>query len=208
MLERATNQEQKEMIKKWWNNYGKSILLAVIIGVGLGYGWRYWQAYRQEQQLRAEMLYTEMSSAAMSGAPAKVWAKAAAELTTHYANTPYAVLADFWLAKLAVVAKQYPDAVKYLSNAVRIAGNDTLKQLAILRLARVYLASGQVQQAEMRVKTVLAPALAPLVDNVRGDVALAKGDKTKAAAYYLVSSKALANAHIKDELLSYKAALL
>jgi len=55
-----TDREQIDMLKKWWKDYGQSIAIAIMVGLVLSFGWRYWRAHQQQQVEQASSLYQTM----------------------------------------------------------------------------------------------------------------------------------------------------
>ncbi|MDO6804287.1 tetratricopeptide repeat protein, partial [Wenyingzhuangia sp. 1_MG-2023] len=71
MTELRTDEEQAEMLKRWWDENGKSTLIAIVLVAAGWLGWNYYQTQQQTTGEAASALYsslTEKASAAiMSG---------------------------------------------------------------------------------------------------------------------------------------------
>ena len=140
------DEAQVDAIKSWW----KENWLALAGGLGLGLGAIFgWQAYQQAGDSRAErasQMYSDLRNA-----QADVRSEAVAEirqtLVNDLAKTPYASLAQLhWAAQL--VKEERPDEARTaLDWVVQNSGDDGLKALARLRLARVDLQAGNVDAA-------------------------------------------------------------
>ena len=93
-------QEQIDALKAWWKHYRKLMLLAVVAGVltfGAIAGWYY---HKNQQELVAGELYSQMETALNSGDKSKA-RNIAAMLTADYPRTGYAALAALIGARAA-----------------------------------------------------------------------------------------------------------
>ena len=55
MSEFTTDEEQVEALRRWWDEWGRSILIGLVLAAGGAFGWRTWQSTQQaESQLAAE----------------------------------------------------------------------------------------------------------------------------------------------------------
>ena len=43
-MSNLSNKEQADLVKAFWNDYGRWIAIAIIIGLVLGFGWRWHNA--------------------------------------------------------------------------------------------------------------------------------------------------------------------
>ena len=60
MNDNMSDKEQIDMLKKWWTNYGKSILIAIIVGLLLGYGWNYYRTHQATTREQASLIYQKL----------------------------------------------------------------------------------------------------------------------------------------------------
>ena len=203
MLENATSQEQKEFLKQWWNGYGKAIVIAIIVGIAIGYGWRFWQHHKTERALAASQAYQQLVIA--QHVFPKQFDKMAHQLIKKYSGTPYADFASMMVAKEQVGNKQYKQALLSLEWVVHNSQSDALMQLAKIRAARVALVLKQPNKAMQLVSKVNYKGFMPLVDSVRGDAQKALGNNKQAEVYYKKASAGLAEAKVNDSFISLKA---
>ena len=83
---------------------------------------------------------------------------------------------------------------------------DETEHLVRTRLARVLAAQKKPDAALAELDQVKDASLAPLVDEIRGDIHLAKGDQARAAAAYKAADAALAGRDEARPLLALKLA--
>jgi predicted negative regulator of RcsB-dependent stress response len=204
MRDNMTNREEIELVKSWWNDYGKSILIAVIIGLVLGYGWRYWVQYKAERSINASATYQELLAADVSGFTGIDKNALVKTLTSKYKATPYAPMAEFLVAKDAVNDKQFKTAAASLHWVMDNADMKSLKELARIRLARVMLGQKKASAAITVLNTVDDKAYMPMIDTVKGDAYFSQGKRTQANSAYKNALAAYALMGVDSPVLKLK----
>lgn len=178
----STEEQQAEAIKRFFRENGTSLIAGVVLGLGGLYGWK---AYNQSQIDSAEAAsdaYTQLISTA-GQENSDVLAKSDAFLT-EYKDSSYAVLAAFVSACEAVDAKDYSAAKEKLEWIVTNAPKAELKAIATTRIARIELAEGNFDAALAKLNTTLPEAFKAQVEELKGDIYLAKDDKDNARLAY------------------------
>jgi predicted negative regulator of RcsB-dependent stress response len=178
-----TDSEQIELFKKWWGDYGKWIIIAVVIGLAIGLGWRYWQQQHLVQRQHASLLYQQLLTADNQN-NAETVMQMSAELIQRYPRLEYAALAGLLAAKAAVTQDKPTVAIEKLQWVRAHSGNASLRQIARLREARLLLAQHQIPQAQKLLTTVDDPIYQPAIDEVQGDIQWALNDRAKARQLY------------------------
>jgi len=102
----------------------------------------------------------------------------------HHAGSPYADQAHLALAQTYVVAGKFEQAAGELKLVADKSEDKALAQVAQLRLARVQQQLGHHDEALALLDVSKAGAFAAQVHEVRGDVLLAKGDRSGARLAY------------------------
>lgn len=191
--------ETVEQLKSWWQRYGTPALFSVAIVTLAFAGWNWWSGKRLTDAGAAQVLQQQMIIAMqrVSGNPDDKAANTDLQRIGHqiiddYGSTPYAVDAAMLLARRAVEGNDLAEAVKQLQWALDNAGTNETEMLIKTRLARVLVAQKKSDEALALLKDVNDPGLAPLVDEIRGDIYLGKGDRAKAADAYRAADAALA----------------
>ena len=147
-----TEEEQVEALRRWWDENGRSTIVAIVIAVSLSFAYQTWKGNAERQRENASDLYQAMlqsmvgaqGDAAMEGQGVAM----AEQLKSEYGGSTYAQFAALHLARLAVDKGELAEAESQLRWVLGKAdkGSDT-GQLAQLRLARVLAASGDSDQA-------------------------------------------------------------
>lgn len=200
-----TDNEQIEILKKWWADYGKWVVMAVIIGLAVGLGWRYWQRQQVVNHQQASLLFQQLV-VADSQSKSDTVMQMAAEITKRYAQSEYAALANLMAAKNAVLQNNNDAAIQKLQWAMDHSDNKSIKQIARLREARVLLTQNKAQEAQKVLSIVNDKTFQPAIDEVQGDIYTALGDPVKAHQSYQAAQIGLSAVLGEDRLLSMKLA--
>ena len=177
-----TDDEQAEAIKKWWKENGRAIVMGVVIGLAVVVGVRYWFQYSKDQSNNASILYSQIEKA-MSKNEAAVVLEKGQMLMTNFSSTSYAVMAGLAMAKVEFEAGKVDLAKNRLQWVISNA-NDEVQHVARLRLARLLLSDDKVQEAADLVTGIRSAGYAAAYEEVRADIALAKGNATQAKELY------------------------
>ncbi len=178
-----SEEEQVEALKKWWKENGLSILAGAILGLGGVFGWKYWMEHRMEVADQASYHFSQMQTAVQAGNSESAL-KQAEILTSEYGSTSYGQFAALYLAK-ARQDEGKPEAARLELEKVMNGGKDpSLQQIARLRLARLLLDQNDLDGAAAVIKEMPADEYAGEFEQVRGDIALARGNREAARNAY------------------------
>jgi len=190
--------EQVEQLKRFWNDYGTGILLAVALGLALFAGWRVWQKGRLDQATIATSALQDMNGAMqrLQNDPTDKSSntdlqKNAQKLLTDYASTPYAINAALLLAKHAIQTNDLKEATKQLQWVLAQKPDEGVRIITTVRLARVKAASGDNAGALALLANENDPSFAPLINEARGDFDVALGKQDDARTAYQAADAAL-----------------
>lgn len=183
-----TEEEQIEAIKKWWKRYGNYILTILLIFV-LGFlATKWWQKHRLTKMTYASNQFQQLMLAT-SNNDKSLKASITDDLKKKFPDTVYAVNASLLKAQTLVENKKLNQAVDELNWAISHAKDNVFKQLAKLRLARVYLQTNQFELALATLSEFEKGPYSHLALELKGDVYWQKGERQKAHDSY---QKALA----------------
>ena len=191
----ATEEQQVEAIKRFWSEHGTSLIVGAVLGLAGLFGWQYYsdsqiaakESASQSYQAALESLVNEQNSQPI-------------EAVINADATGYANVAGLLAAKQAVDDGNLESAATYLKGVAGSAADESLKQVANVRLARVQLALQQYDNALTTIESVTDEAFTAQVDEVKGDIFSAQGNFDKARIAY---SSALEK-NINNRLLQMK----
>lgn len=183
----TTEEQQVEVIKSWWKENGTSVLAGTVIGlVGL-FGWRYYNEHQLAGQEAASQAYNEMTTQLAKGDDAAL-AQAQTFISAHKGDA-YAELAALQLAAAAVKANKLDLAAQQLTE-VAANGDESIKPIAALRLARVLNDQDKAAEALAQLGKITNDAFKAQVAEVRGDVLLKQGKPEEARDAYQAAADA------------------
>ena len=186
-----TEEEQIELLKKWWNENGKAIVIGVVTAVVLFVGWQTWRSHQQARNEAAADIFQQMITAAETPDGTVKAAELAEQLPKDYATTVYGVFAALQLAKDAVVANDLPRAATLLEWAQSQHPDASLKPLIGFRLAKVQYAQGELEKALISLSGIDGSAWLVVAAELRGDILQAQNKPDAARESYNAALKAL-----------------
>jgi predicted negative regulator of RcsB-dependent stress response len=191
-----SEQEQVEEIKKWWAEYGNTIVTGLLLGIAILVGFRYWQHHKSEQAGQASAIYSQMLTSLRTGQNDQVSGKAL-QLIEEYQATPYASLAALIQARLYAESDQIDKAIGQLDWVIKNTRQNGIANVARLRLARLQLARGDANAALSTLEQDTSVSFSPAHEALKGDIFVKLDDRDKAREAY---EKAIASTEIGNEM--------
>ncbi|NII10941.1 tetratricopeptide repeat protein [Oleiagrimonas sp. C23AA] len=189
-FEEYDDYEQSERVQQWLRKNGVSILVGIVLGLVLIFGWQQWKGHRATHRAEAAEQYQALQQA-IAAKNDKVAANIVTKLHDDYSGTAYAALGSSVMARYQADNGKLDQARTSLTWAHDHAENDVLKGLMALRLARVDLAAGKAQDALDTLQTLDKKDFAGLAEELRGDALVKLGRVDEARQAYQASLSAL-----------------
>ena len=183
-------QEKIDDLKAWWNQYGNTITVGIVIAcvvIGGVQGYRWWANKRAAE---ASVLYQAVSEGARANDPAKA-KDAVTQLEDKFAGTAYAPRAAFLYAKALFDAGDKNGAKAQLTWVIENASEEELKAIARYRLAEIQLDEKQYDEALKTLDAKRPASFNGLYADLRGDALAAAGRTAEARAAYQEALSAL-----------------
>lgn len=178
----ATEEEQIEAVKKFWKENGIPIIVGAALGLGGLWGWRFYN----EQQLLSQEQTSDAYTVAI-----EQFSENQADFTPvqgfidNNSESAYAFMAALQLAKEAVERKDLAEAEKQLSWASENVVETSLKDLSLVRLARVQSELEKYDAAMATLEKVVSESFQAQVLSVKGDVQVKQEQYTAAQESYI-----------------------
>jgi predicted negative regulator of RcsB-dependent stress response len=200
----AAEEETIESLKKWWDENGKQLMLAIVVVVG-GYGsWTLWQGSKTASSDAASDLYEEVLGLAVNEQTGTINDEdaaqiiaLAAELRQDHSNTIYARYSALFSAQQQVMAGDLDAAEETLRwitenplTGLFVEQDEGLMLTANLRLGRVLLANGDNEGALAVVSSLAPKTFEAGYAELQGDVYVAMGRIVEARESYLAAQQA------------------
>lgn len=207
MEEYVSESQQIEQIKGWASANGPWLLAGVAIAL-IGFsGYTQWGRWQESKGIRANERYSQVLDALARNDRAGA-TKLADALRADYGRTPYPDQADLAVARAEVEANELPAAEARLGTVVGHTGDPALRLLARYRLARVQRAAGHADAALKTLDAEPARGFAAAFAELRGDIALDRGDRDAALKAYQAAEAGTHEELVNRELLDLKIAAL
>ncbi|MAZ39800.1 MAG: hypothetical protein CMF49_06730 [Legionellales bacterium] len=203
MSDFINDQDRAEAIKAWIMKYGTTIFIAIIIGIALMYGNQYLQKKELQTKEEASMAFEQLLVSS-DNKNIKQYQAEAQSLVSNFPKTAYADLASFLLAKSYVENKQYKNAISQLNWVITHSKYSEFKQVAAIRMARIYLYLKDYTKASASLAKVYDKTYNVMIDQIKGDIVLAQGNVGKARSLYTKASNDNVNSEILQPLLTVK----
>lgn len=198
-----TEEEQVEQLKKYWKKYGNHIMTVILVIVLLFSG-NNWYKDRQAAALsKASNAFHDLMISASKNDLVSVEAKANYIKTT-YPSSIYATSSSLVLAKQAVALKKYDSAITQLKWVIDKGISKSFKQVAELRLARIYLYQKKYETSLTVLSKIEEPLFLSIIHEIKGDVYLAQGQRNEASKQYNLSLLRLPNPELASKELMMK----
>ncbi|WML91000.1 YfgM family protein [Thiothrix lacustris] len=198
MSDYKTDDEKVEDLKNWWKENGTSVIAGITLAIGGMFGWQYWKDYQINTAAEASALYAKVDKASETSLE-----QAQPDIQTlqnNYASTPYAAIATMKAAQYYAEKGEYQPAVTALRWVIDNSKETDFKNLASIRLARVFIAMKIVDEALKLTNQTYPVAYQPLIDELKGDIYVVQNKPTEARAAYdkaMLSAGGNANELIK-----------
>lgn len=184
MAEYETEEQQVEALKQWWADNGRAVLMGIGLGLVLIFGWRGWQGHQTTVAETASSAYTSVMQSLENKDDGETFLSQVSSLKSEHGGSAYAAMASLAEARFHVEKEDLPKAEAALRWALDSGSFEEIKSIARLRLARVLNAQDKHDEALKLLDSVNGDAYAGMVDEIRGDIYLDKGDAEEALNAY------------------------
>lgn len=179
MSDYLTDEEQMARIKSWWDENGRMVIAAIVLGVGGVIGWRWYDDSRQQEIAAASDLYADYLDA-----EGDARGQSAERLAAQIPDSAYHALMLLDSASESAELENYEEAEVQLRVAVNAGGSTELVDLINVRLARVLVQQDKSEEALAALSMVRGEGFRPVVAELKGDILLRQGERAQAHEAY------------------------
>lgn len=203
MADHLDDIERVEQIKSWLTRYATPIIIGIVLGLTLIYGWQFWQQKQLKQSNQAAVVYQQISQAWVNASLSQKQTMAS-QLVQQYPQTVYADLANLGLASIATQQQDYAKASQLLDTVAHQGHDAGLRAIATIRLARVLAAQGEIDKGLALLSSDMPDSFAVLVNATRGDLYMLQHNQVAAIKAYQAALAANPHAGELLPLLPYQ----
>ena len=187
MADYLTDEEQAERLKRWWDQNGTSLIVAVALAVAAVLGWRYYQSHTAERDNAASAAFTAFEEARAIGEPASDLINT---LDTEYAGSAYHVFSLLYRAADQVKEEDWEEALAYLERAAELADVPVIEDVARYRAAKVLYQLQRHDRALEQLAMIGSAGFEAAAAELTGDIHVAQNDLAAAADAYAAGVEA------------------
>lgn len=179
----ATEEQQIEAIKKWFNKYGNALSWVIFIILAIALVLKYWWHHQEVVAKQASDLYETM----LLGVEQKeenTIKNQAESLIKEDPRSTYATLAAYTLASRATEQQNDEFAIEQLRWAMEQTKQADLSSLARVRLMRLLMEQDKLSEALALYDENKANAYAAIMEELKGDILLKQNNREKAKIAY------------------------
>ncbi|WMQ73130.1 MAG: hypothetical protein GPOALKHO_000148 [Sodalis sp.] len=178
----STDDEQREVLRHFFVDNSKVLVISVVLGVGSLVGWRYWYNHYDDAMTAVSSSW-QLVNIGLAGQAGQAQLDAAQHFADSNDNN-YGALTSLWLARQYAERGDFAVAQTHLQKALGQTREANLQSIINLRLARVQLQQSNVDDALETLDDVKGKGWTALVEDARGDAQVVKGDHHAARAAY------------------------
>ncbi len=192
-----TQEEQVEQTKQWLKKNIPSIVIGLVLGVGLVYGYTSYEDSKAGEAEAASALYEKIIAAEK---PIEMAAENLDTFKSDYAFTPYAAKIALLQAKGLAESGKTDEAIEELEWAEANAKEELVSSIAKLRQADIYLSANKFTEATKIVSQSAPKGFESNYLELKGDIAAAQKDYKSATQHY---TEALNSGSVEASYVTY-----
>jgi predicted negative regulator of RcsB-dependent stress response len=182
-IEQLDEYEQGEQVRKWLRQNGSSIITGIALGLACIFGWQWWQGQGSRHREEAATQYQTFTDAIAAKDSSKVEALAVA-FDKKYSDTGFSALATLRHAQYLQAQGASDKALALLKAKGPTVKDALVAELFALHEGRLLLLMGKPEDALKRVAAIKDANFPEVLDELRGDIQMARGQRDEARKSY------------------------
>ena len=179
MSDYLTEEEQLDRLKRWWRENGTFLMVGTVLLVSGVAGWRWYQTADLADREAASDLYADYLAVGAEDRAALV-----EQVDAEIAGTSYHAFTLLHRANEAVRSGDIDAAIDALGRIVDADVREPLRDVARIRQARLHQQTGDSEAALAVLAEVRGEGFRWQVQELKGDIHLALGERGKAHEAY------------------------
>ncbi len=170
------DEDQAQRVKQWWKENWKALAAGLVLGLSGIVGWNQYKVHQESRGAEAARMFEDLKIALLADKTEEA-SGIADKLKADFAATPYAAQGLLRIAQHAVEKGRFDEALPPLAWVSEHSEDKVLKPLAELRQARVLSQQGKFDEAVKLLDGNADESYQALVQELRGDILLAQGNR-------------------------------
>lgn len=203
----ASDEEQLEALKSWWQENGTSLLVGIALVLGMFFGAQQWQNSTEANSGAASDLYQQIADMALAKMSVAITEDDLLSVQTAYSQLKADHDSSIYTRYAALILARFQTELNHLDAAATElqwildnpklgllkSADEELFLITRLRLAKINLAQGRPQAAIDLLKAEDAGSFTAVYAELEGDALLNLGDREGAKAAYERALAAITN---------------
>ena len=174
----------EEKLISWFQENYKNILLGIILGLGIGFSYNYYNDMQSNTQFELSSKYEEAIKA-YNNNESDLILTLSDELSKEFPANAYTRMSNLYAAKIHYINGDIKESKNKLRQIIDNQNDKDLKSIATIRLARLLISEGKYNDAEIVIKKHVNHDTNLLSIELLGDISLAKNQLLQAKSYYM-----------------------
>tara|TARA_B100000927_G_C16422242_1_gene451864 strand:- start:597 stop:1187 length:591 start_codon:yes stop_codon:yes gene_type:complete len=169
----------EDRLQSWLEENYKSLILGLLIGLSILYGYKTYISDRNLSQLALSREYDIAITAYKNGKTDLILEYSQKNIINH-PNNIYTNLSNLYSAKIMYEQNQFNDAYVYLDHIIKESEDDDIRNIAIYRKSKILIDDGKYKEAH----TILDSSKNYQHIELKGDLYVLEGDYVSAINNY------------------------
>lgn len=175
--------EEEDKLITWFKDNYKNIILGLIFGSTLVFGFKYYNDMNSNKQYEMSLQYEEAIKDYQNDNHEKI-VSLSKEYQDSYPSNIYTAMISLYAAKIYHDREMYEDALRTLEFIINNSNSKEIHMIANARYARILILQKKYNFAETYITSILDYKNNILFIELLGDISYLKSDITKAREYY------------------------
>lgn len=175
--------EQVELLKRFWNKYWKYIIASILFVPSSIWLYKWYSEKLNSAAIQTSIFYDDVIEGLRKNDESDIQA-ASNRLIQDFGTTVYADLTRLIMSKRAIDQNKFDDALNYLKSIYEHSSYSSIKDIAAIRAARIYVFQQKADMALSLLNKISTPSFNQMVQFIKGDILYQQNDLEGAKRAY------------------------